>query len=52
MKIDVYYWSFQCPLHMELLELLDRYRDQFQIQTYDVSLYPELAKQQHMYFPT
>lgn len=52
MNIDFYYWSFQCPLNVEMLQLLAEYQSIFQIHTYDIAEHPEMAKQQHMYFPT
>lgn len=51
MKIDFYYWSYQCPINSETLELLDEYKDRFDISTYNIEENFELAKKQRMFFP-
>lgn len=50
-SIDFYYWSYQCPLHHELLQLLKEYSDRLPITTYDIAKQPELAVKMQLYFP-
>lgn len=51
MKIDFYYWSYQCPINLEILKLLDEYKDRFDIRTYNIEEDFELAKNQKIFFP-
>lgn len=52
MKLDFYYWSYQCPLNNEMLKLLEEYKDSLDINIYDINENQMLAKEQHMFFPT
>lgn len=52
MKLDFYYWSYQCPLNNEMLKLLEEYKGSLDINIYDISEKQILAKEQHMFFPT
>lgn len=52
MRLDFYYFSYQCPLNDSMLLLLDGYRDKIDIHLYDISKNPRLAKQQKIFFPT
>lgn len=36
MKIDFYYWSYQCPINSEMLDLLNQYKERFDINTYNI----------------
>lgn len=51
MKIDFYYWGYQCPINFEILELLDEYKDRFNIKTYNIEDDYDLAKSQRIFFP-
>lgn len=51
MKVDFYYWGCQCPLHGQMMRLLERYRDRLEITCLDVSKAPGLAQQMGMFFP-
>lgn len=51
MRVDFYYWGFQCPLHGDMLRLLERYRGRLKITCLDVSKAPELARRMGMFFP-
>lgn len=52
MKLDFYYWSFQCPLNNEMIKLLKEYEGQLDISYHDISKNPELAEEMNMFFPT
>lgn len=52
MKIDFYYWSYQCPLNCEMIQLLMEYRDRLDIHLYDISEEPDLARKMKMFYPT
>lgn len=52
MRLDFYYFSYQCPLNGDMLRLLDTYRDRLDIHTHDIVGDFSLAKEQHMFFPT
>lgn len=52
MRVDFYYWSWQCPLNCEMIELLMEYQDRLDIHLHDISDRPGLAKQMKMYYPT
>lgn len=52
MRIDFYYWNYQCPLNNDMIELLDSYKNDFTLYYHDISKDQELAKQMQMYFPT
>lgn len=50
MKIDFYFWSYQCPLNCEMIQLLMEYRKRLDIHLYDISEEPDLARK--MFYPT
>lgn len=52
MKLDFYYWSYQCPLNHEMLKLLDEYKHSLKICTHDISMNQQLAKEMCLFFPT
>lgn len=52
MKVDFYYWSYQCPLNNSMLELLREYEDRLDISYHDISQNFELAQKMNMFFPT
>lgn len=52
MKIDFYYWSYQCPLNNEMLKLLKRYENSFDIYYHDISIEKEQAQRLKIFFPT
>jgi hypothetical protein len=52
MKLDFYYWSYQCPINHEMLNLLSLYKRKVNITIYDISYHPELAKEKKIFFPT
>ncbi len=51
MKIDFYYWAYQCPISSEILDLLDEYKESFDINTYNIEENFEIAKNQKIFFP-
>lgn len=52
MELDFYYWGWQCPLHVSMLQLLEAFRGRLEITCHDVTDRPELARQMRMFFPT
>ena len=52
MRLDFYYWSYQCPINVEMLSLLSSYKDRLTIYTHDISNDPAVAKALRIYFPT
>lgn len=52
MKLDFYYWSYQCPLNGEILALLGEYRDRLEISLHDITGNTALAKEIRIYYPT
>lgn len=52
MKLDFYYFSYQCPLNGDMLRLLELYRDRIDICTHDIANDFALAREQRMFFPT
>ena len=50
-KIDFYYWAYQCPINSEILDLLDEYKDSFDINTYNIEENFKLTKNQKIFFP-
>ncbi len=51
MKIDFYFFNFQCPISNETINLLNNYEDDFEINYYDISESPQIAKENNIYFP-
>lgn len=52
MRLDFYYFSYQCPLSGDMLRLLKRYRGKLDIRVHDITDDFALAKEQRMFFPT
>lgn len=52
MVLDFYYFSYQCPLNDNMIQLLKDYQDKIDIHFYDVSKNRFLAKEKKMFFPT
>ena len=52
MKVDFYYWSYQCPLNNVMIELLREYEDKLEIIYHDISKDFLLAERMNMFFPT
>ncbi|MEG2935276.1 MAG: hypothetical protein RR844_02155 [Clostridium sp.] len=52
MKVDFYYWSYQCPLNNSMMKLLKEYEDKLHINYHDISENFELAQRMNMFFPT
>lgn len=52
MKIDFYYYSYQCPLNQTMIQLLNNYQSKLELHLHDVSENPELAKELDMFYPT
>ena len=52
MKLEFYYWSYQCPLNYDMLRLLEEYGDRLDIVCRDITGKPELAKEHRMFYPT
>ena len=51
MKIDFYYWKYQCPINNETIILLDKFKFNFEINCYDISTNPQIAIDKNIYFP-
>lgn len=51
MKIDFYYWGSICPIANEIINLLNEYEDVFDIQFYDFTDDPAIAKKEKIFFP-
>lgn len=52
MRLDFYYFSYQCPLNGDMLRLLKKYHDRLDIRVHDITGDFALAKEQRMFFPT
>ena len=52
MKLDFYYFSFQCPLNYDMLQLLEAYEDIIDISIHDIANDFALAKDVKMFFPS
>lgn len=52
MKLDFYYFSYQCPLNDTMIHLLEKYRGSIDIHMYDISTNSTLAKKMNIFFPT
>lgn len=52
MRLDFYYYSYQCPLNDNMLQLLAKYEDKIDIRYYDISDDFDLAKKMNIFFPT
>lgn len=52
MKVDFYYWSYQCPLNNIMLEILREYEEELEISYHDISNDFALAEEVNMFFPT
>ncbi len=51
MKIDFYYWNYQCPISNEMLNLLRDYENIIEINYHDIQEKPLLAEQMKIFFP-
>lgn len=51
MKIDFYYWGNICPITDEMIELFNKYNDNFFVELHDISDDWDLAKNHEIYFP-
>lgn len=51
MKLDFYYFSDQCPLHDDIIQLLDAYREKLEINLHDISHDGALTEKMRMFFP-
>ena len=52
MKLDFYYFSYQCPLNDGMLGLLEGYSDRLEINIHDISGDFRTAKEMDIFFPT
>lgn len=52
MKLDFYYWSYQCPLNNTMLNLLQEYKDKLDITCYDIERNSRKAEEMNMFYPT
>lgn len=52
MKLDFYYFSYQCPLNDNMIQLLDDYREKIDIHLYDISNSGSMAAKMNIFFPT
>lgn len=51
MKIDFFYWNYQCPINNENIMLLNEVKTDFKINYYDISMNPQIAIDNNIYFP-
>lgn len=51
MKIDFYYWGNMCPISVEILDVLNRYKSKVNINTYEVSNNLSVCKNKKIFFP-
>lgn len=51
MKIDFYFWNYQCPINYEIIMLLNEFKYDFEINYYDISNNPQIAVDNKIYFP-
>lgn len=51
MRLDFYYFSWQCPLNATMLKLLEEYRDQIEIHLYDISKEQVIGEEDEYFFP-
>lgn len=51
MKIDFYFWGYQCPINYETIALLKEFQSDFQINYYDLSLDSQIAVDNNIFFP-
>lgn len=52
MRLDFYYFSYQCPLNDDMIQLLDKYRNKIEIHLYNISNNSSLAAKMDIFFPT
>lgn len=52
MKVDFYYWSYQCPLNYFMMKLLKEFENSLEIHYHDISNDPDMAREINMFFPT
>ena len=52
MRLDFYYYSYQCPLNDDMMQLLEEYRNKMDIYFHDISEDPATAKDMGMFYPT
>ncbi len=52
MRLDFYYYSYQCPLNDNMLRLLAKYEDNIDIYYHDIKDDFDLAKSLKIFFPT
>jgi len=52
MQLDFYYYSYQCPLNDDMVQLLNEYTDRLNISYHDISNDFRCAKELKMFFPT
>ena len=52
MRLDFYYFSYQCPLNENMIGLLEEFRDKIDICLHDISHNFELAEKMSIFYPT
>lgn len=52
MKLDFYYWGYQCPINYEILTLMKDYEYKIDIVLHDITDRPDIARSYRMFFPT
>lgn len=52
MKLDFYYFSFQCPLNDDMIHLLDEYKDKIEVHLHDFSTDRSTAAEWRIFYPT
>lgn len=51
-RIDFYYWNYQCPLNFDTISLLSKYANCIDIHLHDVTSNHPLAMKMELFFPT
>ncbi|MBD5531324.1 MAG: hypothetical protein HDQ98_03850 [Lachnospiraceae bacterium] len=51
MQIDFYYWGGMCPISDEIIQMLSRWDNKFDIRLHDITNDFDLAKNKSMFFP-
>ncbi|MEG1559922.1 MAG: hypothetical protein RRY79_03190 [Clostridia bacterium] len=52
MKLDFYYFSYQCPLNDTMIQLLEEYSDVIDVHFYDLTNDYQLSKKMEIFYPT
>ena len=51
MRLDFYYYSYQCPLNVSMIQMINEYSDKIEVHIYDISNDSSLAKSMRIFYP-